>query len=284
MSKDAFKIENELLSISESYNYDNLVQIENITRTWFQLMVNLNESPKLRSFFASESYQGEKVGSTLQIKVEEEQLVNRWEIKATKYTRHFLTSGLAIYEITRLTNEATDLDSQLEKIGLSKDEYLQTLVITAESKEEEIQTLRDLSVNNQFSVVTLYRWVGCGMKIPSTASLHLDPNIVWPILEFKAKVGDHEYAYRIENSSNIIRWNVSGEQNDPISSSFGNRGAVVVQDKIVQGQAKGEFNIKGDVIPGSVNLTLPFTCASFDILTKINLGQDDDDQLVIFTS
>lgn len=278
------KFENELMSISESYDYDNLVQIENITRTWFQLMVNLNESPRLRSYFAEENYIGESAGDTLEVSLEGDDVYNGWEIKPTQYTRHFLTSGLAIYEVTKLTNQPTALDDEIIKMGLSNTDATQAIVITAESTKEEIEILRKLSTNQNFEVSNLFRWVGCGMKIPSTAQLHLDPNIVWPILEFVSKVGDHKYGYKIENSSNIIRWNIEGDQDSTLASEKGNKGAIFVQDKIVQGQAKGEFEVKGEVDSESVKLTLPYTCASFDILTKINLGQGDDDQLVIFTS
>ncbi|WP_125779306.1 hypothetical protein [Pseudoalteromonas rubra] len=277
------KFESDLFSISETYDYDNLVQIENITRTWFQLMVNLNESPKLRSFFAEEKYIGDSKSNTLNIKLLDngEDLYNGWEIKATEYTRHFLTSGVVIYEIYRKKFDSAD-NKLLESANLNADLEVQTLVVTADSKPNETELLRELSTHDNFEVVNLHRWVGCGMKIPKTANIHLDPNIVWPILEFYSDVDGKRYSYRIENSSNIIRWNVSSD--DEQADIEGRKGAVAVQDKIVQGQAKGEFEIKGKVVEGSVKLTLPYTCASFDILTKINLGQDDDEQLVIFTS
>lgn len=281
-----YKFENELISVKENFDYNNLVQIENITRTWFQLMINLNESPKIRSFFANEDFKGEVIGETLEVRLtdNENDIYNDWEVTATEYTRHFLTSGLSIYEITKLTDDQTEHDPSISELGLSPTEKLQTLVITADSSEDATELLRKLSSSKHFEVVNLHRWVGCGMQIPSTAKLHLDPNIVWPILEFVSKVGDNEYKYRIENSSNVIRWSINGDESNALPNSSGNNGAVVVQDKIVQGQAKGEFSIKGNVVTDSVQLTLPYTCASFDILTKINLGEGNDEQLVIFTS
>ena len=228
----------------ESYSYQNIVDIENITRTWFQLMVNLNESPKVRSFFASETYNKD---------------TENWDIKATDYTRHFLTSGVIVYEAKEISSGKVS-----------------TIVITAESSQEDIVRIHELSMQSGFEVVALVRWAGCGMKIPSNATLELDPNIVWPILTFDTEVDGEIVAIEIANSSNQITWKETNQGAEE-------QGKMMVTDKNAQGQASGKFNVSGNVDPETIKLVLPYTCASFDILTEIHLG-DDNSEIVIFTS
>lgn len=238
------KEETSHVTAKESYGYQNIVDIENITRTWFQLMVNLNESPKVRSFFANEAYDAKS---------------ETWSITPTDYTRSFLTSGLVIYE-------ATDVASG----------RVNTLVITEDSTQAQIDEIHHLSSGKEYEVVALVRWAGCGMKIPKNAKLSLNPNIVWPVLTVETKVNGEPVAIEIANSSNQIAWveKHAGKEE---------QGKLMVTEKNFQGQAKGEFHIPGEINKDNIKLELPYTCASFDILTKIHLGNDED-ELVIFTS
>ncbi|MBB1486375.1 hypothetical protein [Oceanospirillum sediminis] len=243
---DLLKIENtDNVKVVEAYSYSNIVNIENITRTWFQLMVNLNESPKVRSFFANESYDAES-GS--------------WSVTPTDYTRNFLTSGVVIYEVTEVESGR-----------------VRSIVLTDDSLDHEIDEVHTLSSDSNHEVVALVRWVGCGMRIPKTAKLALNPNIVWPILTFSTDIDGRKATVKIENSANQITWE---EELDGARSS----GRVQVKDKNFQGQASGDFHIPGKVDEESVHLEMPYTCASFDILTRVHLGDDEDNQMVIFTS
>ncbi|NOU49860.1 hypothetical protein HG263_04835 [Pseudoalteromonas sp. JBTF-M23] len=276
------------ISISEDFSYQNLVQIENITRTWFQLMVNLNESTLLRTFFATEQYLGSSQGGNLKVETSTDTLqnnpaegiFNNWKIQATEYTRHFLTSGLIIYEVSLVDKELVDDEIRQSIRDTNMDEFAarQYKVITPESSQSDMDVIRKLSIHQGYNVVDVHRWAGCGMKIPKTTKLRLDPNIVWPILTFSTtdKLNCNR-KYAIENSSNIIKWSVEATESRE-------SGCLLVTNKIVQGQARGSFEVVGEVDHDSSILTLPYTCASFDILTKIKLGQDDDEQLVIFTS
>lgn len=242
---DLLKTENSSsVQVKESYGYQNVVDIENITRTWFQLMVNLNESPKVRSFFANEVYSSEH---------------QEWSITPTDYTRSFLTSGIVIYEAKSVETGAVE-----------------AIVITEDSSESEIDRIHDLSSSSEYEVVAVMRWAGCGMKIPKTAKLALNPNIVWPVLTFDTDVDGQTATIKIQNSSNQITWSEAiGEEQK--------NGKMLVTDKNYQGQACGDFHIPGEVVQSSVHLELPYTCASFDILTKIHLGAEED-EMVIFTS
>lgn len=242
---DLLKTENtSSIQVKESYSYQNIVDIENITRTWFQLMVNLNESPKVRSFFANENYDSKN---------------EEWSITPTDYTRNFLTSGIVIYEAKNIETGSVD-----------------TVIITEDSSDSDIDNIHTLSSSSDYEVVALMRWVGCGMKIPKSAKLALNPNIVWPVLTFDTDVDGQLATVKLQNSSNQITWNEAvGEEEK--------NGKMLVTDKNFQGQACGDFHIPGDVIRSSVHLELPYTCASFDILTRIHLGSEDD-EMVIFTS
>ncbi len=229
-----------------SYGFSNIVDIENITRTWFQLMIRLNESPRIRDFFATENY-----------------IDGEWVIEPTPHTRDFLTSGLVIYEVI---NKETDKPAK-------------HLIINKHSSEEEFTTIhKEYFSNPLYDVVALFRWPGCSMVIPENLKLQLDPNIVWPSLTFDTTLeNDETLTINIENSANKITWTENQGQGNLEQAT------ISVKDKNRQGQAKGQFNIPGKVNMETATLTLPYTCASFDILTKIQLG-DSNDELVIFTS
>lgn len=269
------------IEANATVSYKNAIMIQNITNTWFQLMVLFNESAKVRSFFAYEKYDKNE---------------NKWEIEATPYTHHFLTTGITIYEVI-------DISDDPSKNRISH------IVITKETKNEDKIKLALAAIDkDKYEVNTLISWVGCGMRIPSNVFIHLDPNIVWPVLTLKVKNGDVISKIKIENTANEIFF-----------SEDESTGYIQVKNKHVQGLTAGKIKVTGteetltieevreaignplitdteaklaidrqlgldegttDELQKTI-LKMPYTCASFDILTNITL---DNDEIVIFTS
>lgn len=241
------------IKISDTLSYQNVIDIENITRSWFQLMVKLNESPALRDYFAEESFNEES---------------NEWDLNPTEYTRHFLTSGLVIYQVNKVEGNVST--------------FVKDVIVTSDDSKESIEQktkeIFEYESSDGYSVSTLQRWAGCGMSIPKNIRLALAPNNVWPILE--ATVTDENgerQNIRIENSANKIF--VSQETEG--SSGNKEKGYILVTNKLVQGQTKGKLKVEGTSVD-NLTLTLPYTCASFDILTEISIG--DEEELILFTS
>ena len=240
------------IKIENNVSAQNVFDIEMITSTWFFLMVRLNGSPELREFFAHEVYDDES---------------KFWRIESTEYTKHFLCEGLIIHRVEKIEGDKT---IKVKDIVITKEETNKRLSATKESELFEYEQSSD------YVVSVIERWPGCGMVIPDNVKINLDANIVWPVLKTEVKTEDGKTEkVTIQNSSNRIKFSQEGDTVE--------EGYLLATSKYAQGNAKGTVSLKGAKVVGDITLQMPYTCASFDILTQIELG-DGEDNLVLFTS
>jgi len=74
---------------------ENFVDINNLTRQYFLLMMNVLESPFLGSFLSHNTYREEvEIKENWNVKLKPEK---RWKIETTLYTKPLLTDGAIIY-------------------------------------------------------------------------------------------------------------------------------------------------------------------------------------------
>jgi len=245
-----------------TFNYENFVDIDNISRSYFLLMIKLNETTKLRSYFAEETF-CEKT--------------NKWIIKSTKYTNAFFTSGLVIYEIQSSDNRC---QPPIVVIGADSDD--ETQVLKNKEEHEQVEAKLEQYIRDGYEI-TRMRWSGCGMKIPQEINLILDPDIVWPKVTLKTTLRDGEQRdIDLENQANIVHW----EDSDG-SGGDTETGTIISDCKLKQGNTKAILSIKGEVCLSDITLTLPYTCASFDILTGLRIkgkGDSDKQEIILFTT
>ena len=286
------------LEIDVTRTFQNFTDIENITSTWFQLMVILNESPKVRLFFANETFNTKE---------------EKWYITPTDFTKDFLSGGILIYEVKEVgTGKVSTLAFTDKKICYlpDNDPAGEVMHFSYDSKEEinidKIDTgigevIKQVLDGDNYEIVALVRWAGCGMKIPQDIEIELKPDIVWPVLTTQTKMDDDkELTVTIENKANEIAWSEAEtvqtghaekktedglkEVSEDVTNTITKKGFLRMTKKSWQGMTMGDVTIPGKVVHNTTKLQLPYTCASFDILTKIHFDDEDQQELVIFTS
>ncbi|MCF2910537.1 hypothetical protein L1285_19685 [Pseudoalteromonas sp. DL2-H2.2] len=235
----------ENLDVTINGEEKNFIEINSITRSYFILMTNLVESPRLRSFFSREEFDSEN---------------KKWNVYTTDYTRHFLTEGLAIYSI--------------KKEGVHS--YLVVPNEAGEQQDKASAELKQLLSDPAAEVILEDKLNGCGFKVPKTTStkyktnFELDPTRLWPLVILKSEQNAEENLIEIENFECGVKWNVNGGETHTAYS-----------DSIMElGQTKVNLDIKGDV--KEVTFKLPYICAAFDALTSISF--DGEEEVILFTT
>ena len=261
------------VSISSEVINENFIDIDNISRQYFQLMIKLNESPELRSFFSKEIYSD----NTWQYLPTTGEIVAENYKSATYYgptgndtlTRHFMSDGLVVYKVYSDKNR-----SALESV----------VVITGPNQEAPINQkascyLNEVKKQEQKQIDIVIRWGGCGMIIGEAVKLQLDPNIVWPKVEIHGTSDGSEFKVAVENLANQVAWRDT--QPDAGEDAFG----IGKSDKnFEQGSTKVVLEVAGKVEPSTKNivLTLPYTCSSFDVLTGIKINGEEE--ILLYTT
>ena len=246
------------ISISTDTSLRNVIDIELITQSWFGLMIRLNASPKLRQYFANERYDEE---------------TNEWKIDPTEYTTAFLGKGIIIYNVQEIRENG-------ERVAL--EDIIITMEMPAEKRYELEEKVIQCTRSGSHEIVTTERWPGCGMVIPKHVNIQLCPDIVWPVFNSKIRTpeGNEQYV-TVRNTANKIIISQQADKNDEATKQTG---FLTMTNKIVQGQTKGSVTFLGEVV-GDLHLQLPYTCASFDILTRIDIdSEDSEEEFILFTS
>lgn len=229
--------------------------IESIYSAWFRLMVLLNEVPNIRALFSTDTFCPDS---------------KTWTTEATPLTRYFLTTGIAIFKVR-------DLSDGNEKL----------VVIHEATSKSDNANVELWSRSSDWIVENTFRWVGCGMRIPRRVKIQLEPNRLWPKFSCKTDIGGKIAGIEISNSSYEMTWVEEINRNDSEAaevSGITTTGRLLVSDKLTQAAVQGGFTISGEIVPGSELLQMPYTCPSFDILTKIHLGDSSDCEFILTTS
>lgn len=261
---------------SATSDYEDFVNIDNISRNYFLMMIKFNESNALRSLFAEETFidkDGDKASGHWEIlprtydrlgeKVTQggETFYYYGPIAPDTVTRHFMTHGISLYRFNLGENTYRFLitgEDMQEKANFAEPIVLDETLSEALGSDirefksvfklfKEVEKLRLDPKSGMEDFTVLERWPGCGMQIPKNVRIELRPNLVWPTLELVTMdENGNRSRVRLANEANEARWfDQSLDENKEPSV-----GRVISTDKVQQGQTKAILRVKGKVLVG----------------------------------
>ncbi|NQZ07980.1 MAG: hypothetical protein HRT35_12530 [Algicola sp.] len=207
----------------QCFEFNNFVTINNLTRQYLLMMMQMQESPLLRDMFSCITFDEEIAGmcqKSIQDKTINPQKII--QVNSTSLTTHFLGEGLIIYQFCSINSAlppASTQDKHLKKdevvefpledqgfYGLPVNpscQYRKALwarlndkfgVIkpsdrSADDSQFEIDVNKTYtnSKGEEFRVSIIARHSGCGFKSPENALIRLDPRLVWCQTKLKLK-------------------------------------------------------------------------------------------------
>ncbi|MCX4029676.1 hypothetical protein H0A36_13055 [Endozoicomonas sp. SM1973] len=275
-------LSSDFFTHKKTFSYNGFIDISKISRQWFSLMVKLNESRRLANFFSEDSLIDDPNDAKNKV----------WQIKSTEYTRYFLTTGIAIFDIYNQKQNILDKYKHQETMPVDR-----VILVKDKDLESKLDKLKQYQFKDGLYIENVEKWPGCGMALPEKVRIRLNPDIVWPIFEaqIKQKSSDKLYKIKIGNSTNQINWSyeeidivtkltqkdeifISGQTKDCIDNNCLERFDEVFY-QLQQGATKVKVKFKANEYEfqkDTALLVLPYTCPAFDILTEINFDGTND--------
>ncbi len=144
-----------------------------------------------------------------------------------------------------------------------------------------------------------FEWKGCGMEIPETAFITLNPNIAWPVIFIKrraADASDHEYYIRITERA----WNadVFSPEDDLIvkkgsdgrAATTLSRGFQTISERSLGNSSNGNedyslvsLEVQEKLEEFDVVVDVPFFAPYLDVLTEVSFKESERQADILMT-